>query len=1022
MITLKAPLRVLYLEDNPVDADLTRRELSRQAPEIKLENVTSLAEARVRLAPDQPGFDILLTDLLLPDGNGLELLAEVRDRNLPLAVVIITGSGDQDAAVSALKAGADDYLVKRTDCFNNLPQILSTAHSRFKAIRERRARPLRVLYAEPNSFDSDLTRRHLAIHARHIRLEVVGSGLDILARLPIAADNAQLPFDVLLLDFRLPGMDALEVTKVLRQERQLDIPIVLVTGHGNEELALQALRLGVDEYLVKHDGYLLQLPLLLEKIQKQAELLRSEARYHSLFKNNHAVMLVINPVDGRIVDANPAAGVFYGYGPETLRGMNISEINTLSPAQIREEQALALAESKNHFNFRHRLANGEIRDVEVFCGPIELSGQKLLYSIIHDVTERKLAEEGLLLARFCLDHAAIGIFQIDQQGGIVDVNELSARSLGYSSEELRGMRVFDIDPDFTRESWLEHRRNIHDKSPSTFETHHRRKDGTVFPVEVTVNFLDYAGKTISFSFVQDITKRKQAEKALRESEANFRALSTQFHALLDAIPDSITLQSPELRILWANNGAVAGSAWKPQEVVGMHCYTFWHGKTEPCGSCPVQESLRTGKPATSTVGFTGGVTKELRTIPILEADRVVNVIMVGRDITEHRKLEDQLRHSLKMESIGTLAGGIAHDFNNILTAIIGYGNLALMDMPEKDPRRGNIQCMLDGTDRAVHLTKDLLQFSRKQPGEKKPVNLNEIVEKIEKFLKKVIREDIEYTTRRLAEPIPVLADSHQLEQVLMNLATNARDAMPDGGSLTVTTEQITIDEGFVAAHGFGKPGAYALVTVTDTGQGISGELQQRIFDPFFTTKEVGKGTGLGLAVVYGIIKQHDGFINVYSEPGNGTTFRIYLPLSPEESRETTLERQEEAPARGTETILLAEDDAMVRNLTKTVLQEFGYTVIECTDGEDAVRKFLENRDVIDMLLFDLIMPKLSGTDAYDKIRRSGPDVKAIFTSGYATEIIMQKGLFDKGIPLISKPMSPKELAQKVRSVLDGTST
>jgi len=1022
MIPSKAPLRVLYLEDNPVDADLTRRELSRQAPEIKLEIVTSLAEARVRLTPEQPGFDILLTDLLLPDGNGLELLAEVRDRNLPLAVVIITGSGDQDAAVAALKAGADDYLVKRTDSFNNLPQILSTAHSRFKAIRERRARPLRVLYAEPNSFDCDLTRRHLAIHARHIRLEVVGSGTEILARLPLAADGAQLPFDVLLMDFRLPGMDALEVTKVLRQERQLDIPIVLVTGHGNEELALQALRLGVDEYLVKHDGYLLQLPLLLEKIQKQAELLRSEARYHSLFENNHAVMLVINPANGRIIDANPAACSFYGYGPDTLREMNISEINTLSPAQIRKEQALALTQSQNHFNFRHRLANGEIRDVEVFSGPIELFGQKLLYSINHDVSERKRAEEGLLLARFCLDHAAVGIFQIDRLGGIVDVNEQSARSLGYSCEELRGMTVFDIDPDYDCERWLEHRRNIRDKSSSTFETRHRRKDGTIFPVEVTVNFLDYAGKTISFSFVQDITERKQAEKALRESEANFRALSTQFHALLDAIPDSITLQSPELRILWANNGAVAGSDWKPQEVVGMHCYTFWHGKTEPCGSCPVQESLRTGKPAASTVGFTGGVTKELRTIPILEADRVVNVIMVGRDITEHRKLEEQLRHSLKMESIGTLAGGIAHDFNNILTAIIGYGHLALMDMPEKDPQRGNIQCMLDGTDRAVHLTKDLLQFSRKQPSEKKPVNLNEIVEKIEKFLKKVIREDIEYTTRRLAEPIPVLADSHQLEQVLMNLATNARDAMPDGGSLTVTTEQITIDEGFVAAHGFGKPGAYALVTVTDTGHGISGELQQRIFDPFFTTKEVGKGTGLGLAVVYGIIKQHDGFINVYSEPGNGTTFRIYLPLSSEESRETTLERQEEVPARGKETILLAEDDAMVRNLTKTVLQEFGYTVIECTDGEDAVRKFLENREVIDMLLFDLIMPKLSGSDAYDKIRRSGTDVKAIFTSGYATEIIMQKGLFDKGIPLISKPMSPKELAQKVRSVLDGTST
>ena len=1018
MVSSKAPLRVLYLEDNPVDADLTRRELSRQAPEIKLEIVTSLAEARARLAPEQPGFDILLTDLLLPDGNGLELLAEVRDRKLPLAVVIITGSGDQDAAVAALKAGADDYLVKRTDCFTKLPKILSTAHVRFQATRERRSRPLRVLYAEPNNFDSDLTRRHLAIHARHIRLDVVGSGPEILAQLPLATNCEELPYDVLLMDFRLPGLDALEVTKILRQERQLDIPIILVTGHGNEELALQAIRLGVDEYLVKHEGYLLQLPLLLEKVQKQAELLRSEARYHSLFENNHAVMLVINPATGRIVDANPAACTFYGYSPETLRGMNISAINTLSPAQIREEQALALAESKNHFNFRHRLANGEIRDVEVFSGPIVLFGQKLLYSIIHDISERKRAEEGLLLARFCLDHAAVGIFQIDQEGGIVDVNEQSAVSLGYSCEELRRMAVYDIDPDFTRESWLEHRRNFSGKSSSTFETRHRRKDGTIFPVEVTVNFLDYAGKTISFSFVQDISERKQAEKALRESEANFRELSSQFHALLDAIPDSITLQSADLKVLWANNGAVAGSDQKPHDMVGMHCYTLWRNRTEPCHSCPVQESFRTGEPATKTICIEDCITKELRTIPIKEGGKVVNVIMVGRDITEHRKLEEQLRHSLKMESIGTLAGGIAHDFNNILTAIIGYGQLALMAMPASDPRSKNIQHMLDGTDRAAHLTKDLLQFSRKQLSEKKPVNLNEIVDTVEKFLKKVIREDIEYTTMRLTEPIPVLADGHQLEQVLMNLATNARDSMPDGGSLTVTTEQITIDEGFVATHGFGTPGAYALITVSDTGHGMNSELQQRIFDPFFTTKEVGKGTGLGLSVVYGIIKQHDGFINVYSEPGNGTTFRIYLPLSSKKSREATIVPQEEAPVRGTETILLAEDDAMVRNLSKAVLQEFGYQVIESTDGEDAVRKYLEHQDTIDLLLFDLIMPKLSGTDAYEKIRTSGADVKIIFTSGYATEIIMQKGLLDKGIPLISKPMSPKELAQKVRSVLD----
>jgi PAS domain S-box-containing protein len=1009
MASPESPLRVLYLEDNPVDADLAKRELARHAPQLSLEIVATLAEAMERLTPDLPSFDIVLTDLLLPDGSGLELLSRIRERDLPLAVVIITGSGDQDAAVAAIKAGADDYLVKREDYITSLPQILSSSLARFKTGRERRARPLRVLYAEPSGFDVDLTRRHLSQKARHIRLDVVVSGTEILDHLPPASGSVSL-YDVLLMDYRLPGMDALEVTKVIRQERELDIPIVLVTGHGNEEIALQALRLGVDEYLVKHEGYLAQLPAILEKVQKQAELQRSEARYHSMFENNHAVMLVVNPSDGRIVDANPAACSFYGYVPETIRNMNISEINTSSLPQIRAELTQALAMGQNSFSFRHRLASGDIRDVEVFSGPIELGGQKLLYSIIHDVTERKRAEEGLRLARFCLDNAAMGVFQINERGEIVDVNEQGCNSLGYSREELLGMTFFNIDPDFTR--WA--------SCSGTFETHHRRKDGTVFPVEVTVNFLKYDGASVCFSFVHNITERKQADKALRESEANFRKLSSQFHALLDSIPDSITLQSPDLRMLWANNGAVTGTELKPDEVVGMHCYALKHNRTNPCDPCPVQECFLTGKPTSSVMELADGKTWELRTIPIHEANGITAVIEVARDITEHRKLEDQLRHSLKLESIGTLAGGIAHDFNNILTAIIGYGHMALMAMPEDDPRQMYVKCMLDGTDRAAQLTKDLLLFSRKQISERKPVDLNEVVERMEKFLRKVIREDIGYTTILNPDTSPVLADGHQLEQVLMNLVTNARDAMPDGGVISVTTETFSMNEEFIAAHGYGRPGNYALLTVSDTGSGMKEEVLKRIFDPFFTTKEVGKGTGLGLSVVYGIIKQHEGFINVYSEPGTGTTFRIYLPLITVKTIETVKDHEEESPARGTETILVAEDDTMVRNLTKAILPEFGYTVIEAADGEDAVRKFIENSDTINLLLFDIIMPKMNGKEAYDEIRRMRPDIKVIFASGYASETIMQKGLLDHGIPLISKPVSPRQLVQKIRSVLDET--
>ncbi|MFH1020331.1 MAG: ATP-binding protein [Pseudomonadota bacterium] len=388
------------------------------------------------------------------------------------------------------------------------------------------------------------------------------------------------------------------------------------------------------------------------------------------------------------------------------------------------------------------------------------------------------------------------------------------------------------------------------------------------------------------------------------------------------------------------------------------------------------------------------------------------------DLTEHRNLEKQMRHAVKMESIGTLAGGVAHDFNNILMAIIGYGQLALMDMAQDDPQRLNIQYMLEGADRAARLTKDLLLFSRKQISERKPVDLNGIIKTVEKFIVRVIGEDIACETRLPNEPLAILADGHQIEQVLMNFATNARDAMPKGGTFGITAEQTILHQDFIAAHGFGRPGPYALLTVADSGGGMDEETRNRIFEPFFTTKGVGKGTGLGLAVVYGIIRQHEGFINVYSEPGRGTTFRLYLPLVVADTSEKKNTEEEATPARGTETILVAEDDESLRSLAGTVLTQFGYTVIEAVDGEEAVQKFKENQATIHLLLFDIIMPKMNGQEAYEAINKIRPGVKTIFMSGYAPDIVREKAALGKTVPLLAKPLSPTELLQKVRATLD----
>jgi CheY-like chemotaxis protein len=321
-------------------------------------------------------------------------------------------------------------------------------------------------------------------------------------------------------------------------------------------------------------------------------------------------------------------------------------------------------------------------------------------------------------------------------------------------------------------------------------------------------------------------------------------------------------------------------------------------------------------------------------------------------------------------------------------------------------------------DRAAHLTKDLLLFGRKQESARRPSDINDIIRQVAKFLSRVIGEDIEFKTVLYEKPILVNADSSHLQQVLMNLAMNSRDAMPQGGVFSITTEQVKPDKSFDFVEDVDNPGPYALITVSDTGEGMDKETRQRIFEPFFTTKEVGKGTGLGLSVVYGIIQRHDGYIKVNSIPGKGTSFQLYIPVIKQSAGKETGVHYPEKPVRGKETILLAEDDNSLRELTRVMLTEFGYMVIEAADGEEAVRKFSENKDKIDILLFDLIMPKMTGKAAYDEILKMRPNMKVLFETGYSPDNIRIRESLEDGISLISKPVSPSELLNKIRELLD----
>jgi len=381
---------------------------------------------------------------------------------------------------------------------------------------------------------------------------------------------------------------------------------------------------------------------------------------------------------------------------------------------------------------------------------------------------------------------------------------------------------------------------------------------------------------------------------------------------------------------------------------------------------------------------------------------------------EKEKLQTQLFHAKKIESIGQLAGGIAHDFNNILSAIMGYGEILKMKIGKDDPIRKYAEQILASSEKAAGLTQSLLAFSRKQVVELKPHNINTLIKSMEKILRRLLTEDIELEVMLENTDVTIMADKAQIDQVLMNLASNARDAMPKGGKFIIETKRVKPDIGFQQMHGYGEQGEYVLISIKDTGIGMDKKTKEQIFDPFFTTKEVGKGTGLGLSIAYGIIKQHNGFIDAYSDPGVGTTFYMYIPTI-----KTTEEEAETQEVKGgTETILIAEDNDELRDLAAMMLGMAGYTVIDAVDGEDAVKKFQEHKDDIDLLIFDVIMPKKNGKEAYEEIKKINPDIKVLFSSGYTREVVIDKGVHDKAVNFIQKPLSSSEILNKIREVLN----
>jgi len=542
---------------------------------------------------------------------------------------------------------------------------------------------------------------------------------------------------------------------------------------------------------------------------------------------------------------------------------------------------------------------------------------------------------------------------------------------------------------------------------------------------------------------QEIGERIGAEKRLQEALERVQTEKSKTEAVIQGLGVGIIIQDLNYRILYENE--------LQQRMAGNHigelCYAAYEKKDELCEDCPMEFSLHDGgihktERRIPTPG--GDLFYELVTSPLRDVTgTIIGGIKMVRDITERKQgdvelqgyrtrleelvalrtqelslVSDQLRQAQKMEAVGQLAGGIAHDFNNILSAIINCATILQMDLREDDPLTSYVDQILASSDRAANLTQSLLAFSRKQLIKPRPVELNDVIRRVELLLTRVIGEDVELRTRLTTQGLPVMADAGQIEQVLMNLATNARDAMPGGGQVIIHSGVSEIDDRFVRTHGYGTPGPYALMSITDTGIGIDEAILPKIFEPFFTTKEVGKGTGLGLSIVYGIVKQHHGYITVQSERDKGTAFTIYLPLLASATSICQWPKAHAAIPQGTETILLAEDESALRDSARRMLERFGYRVLEAKDGEEAVRIFTDRQDTIDLVVLDMVMPKMNGREVYGAIKKKRPAIKALFVSGYAVDGIFGGGSDEEPLDIIQKPLQPADFLKKVRQALD----
>jgi PAS domain S-box-containing protein len=765
-----------------------------------------------------------------------------------------------------------------------------------------------------------------------------------------------------------------------------------------------------------------------ERKRAERALQERTAYLNTLIENNPLAIVTVD-VQGRIKLCNPAFERLFLYPQQEIEGANLDEL-VAPPESIPEAKEFtkqSLSGISVHAASRRRRKDGSLVDVDLYGVPLVMQGEIVgEFALYQDISTRMQAEAALIeerhLLRTLMDNVPDVIYFKDRESRFTRINKALAKMFGLNDPaQANGKTDFDFFTDeHAEQAFADEQEIIRTGQPVLAkEEKETWPDGRETWVSTTkMPLRDAKGNIIgTFGISHDITARKRAEEALRASEEHFRSF-------IKNLPVGVYRTTPDGRVLMANPALLRMLGYDSlQELASRNLegvsFEAGYPRSEFREQIERQGEVRgleaAWKRRDGSVVFVRESAKAIRA----DHGRVLHYDGTIEDITERRRLEEQFRQAQKMEAVGRLAAGVAHDFNNLLTVVIGYSDLLLKRLPASDRLRPSAEEIKKAGEQAALLTRQLLAFSRAQVLQPQILDLDSLLTNAQQILERVIGEDIELVTHLPPGLGHVKADPGQIEQVILNLAVNARDAMPQGGWLALEAANVELDSTYARGHGGVLPGHYVMVAMSDNGIGMDAETQARIFEPFFTTKEQGKGTGLGLSMVYGIVKQSGGSISVYSEPGKGTTFKVYLPRV-DQTVEVMApgELGIEEPSQGSETILLVEDEEAVRSLAREVLESRGYHVLEAEGAIEALEVGKRHKDRIHLLLTDVVMPQMNGRELAKRLAPLHPETKVLYMSGYAENAIVHDGLLDQGTALLQKPFTADGLAHKLREVLE----